>query len=44
VIYYWRAAVDRIYLVHAYAKNDTADLTPAQIRQLAELMTLEIRT
>lgn len=42
VIYYWQVADDRIYLVHAYAKSDTADLTPAQIRQLAELMKMEI--
>ena len=42
VIYYWLSDDDRIYLVHAYAKNETTDLTPAQIRQLAILMTDEV--
>jgi len=42
VIYYWVAQDDRIYLVHAYAKNEAADLTPAQIRLLAELVRNEI--
>lgn len=42
VIYYWLSDDDRIYLVHAYAKNETADLTPAQIRQLAALMIDEV--
>ena len=43
VIYYWLRDDDRIYLVHAYAKNETADLTPAQIRQLAALMIDEVK-
>ena len=42
VIYYWLSDDDRIYLVHAYAKNETTDLTPAQIRQLAALMIDEV--
>ncbi len=42
VIYYWLSNDDRIYLVHAYAKNATTDLTPAQIRQLAALMIDEV--
>lgn len=42
VIYYWLSNNDRIYLVHAYAKNTTADLTPAQIRQLVTLMIDEV--
>ena len=41
-IYYWLSDDDRIYLVHAYAKNATADLPPAQIRQLAALMIDEV--
>lgn len=42
VIYYWLSDDDRIYRVHAYAKNETTDLTPAQIRQLAALMIDEV--
>lgn len=42
VVYYWLSDDDRIYLVHAYAKNETTDLTPSQIRQLAALMIDEV--
>lgn len=38
VIYYWYIPSDRIYLIYAYAKNEREDLTPAQVRTLAELM------
>lgn len=38
VIYYWRTAADVVYLVFAYAKNDQADMTPDQARQLAKLI------
>lgn len=38
VIYYWHVPGDRIYLIYAYAKNEPEDLTPAQVRTLAELM------
>ena len=38
VIYYWRGAVDRVYLVFAYAKNEQENLTPDQARQLARLL------
>ena len=42
VIYYWLSKDDRVYLVHALAKNTTTDLTPAQIGQLAALMNDEV--
>jgi len=38
VIYYWQSSQQRIYLIHAYAKSERADLTPHQIEVLAELM------
>jgi hypothetical protein len=38
VIYFYQSADDRIYLVHGYVKSEQADLTPAQTKQLAELM------
>lgn len=38
VIYYWQDAENRIYLVYGYAKNEQANLTPTQVKQLAELM------
>ena len=34
VIYYWRSAAGRIYLLHAYAKGVQADLSDAQRKQL----------
>ena len=36
VIYYWRNAAGRVYLLYAYAKNAQADLTAAQTRLLVE--------
>ena len=38
VIYYWRNAAGRVYLLYAYAKNAQADLTAAQTRLLVELV------
>lgn len=38
LIYYWAVSEHLIYLVVAYAKNDLADLTPKQARQLRELI------
>lgn len=38
VIYYWHIPGESIYLIYAYAKNEREDLTPAQVRTLAELM------
>ncbi|MCW5576750.1 MAG: type II toxin-antitoxin system RelE/ParE family toxin [Burkholderiales bacterium] len=38
VIYYWHVPGDRIYLIYDYTKNEQEDLTPTQIRTLAELM------
>jgi hypothetical protein len=38
VIYYWRSAAGRIYLLYAYAKNSQADLTSAQTKLLVQLM------
>lgn len=36
VIYYWRVADDQIYLLYLFAKSARADLTRAQVRQLAD--------
>jgi hypothetical protein len=36
VIYFWRKAHDQIYLLYLFAKNERADLTRAQVKQLAE--------
>lgn len=38
VIYYLQASVDRIYLVYGYVKAKQEDLTPQQLKVLAELM------
>ena len=38
VIYYRYVAGDRIYLIYGYVKNEQTDLTPDQIKVLADLM------
>jgi hypothetical protein len=38
VIYYRHVPKERIYLIYAYAKSAQADLTPKQIKTLAQLM------
>lgn len=43
VIYYWHAAEETFYMLFAYAKNVQGDLTPAQVRQLAQLVREEFR-
>lgn len=41
VIYYWWARREHCYLVYAYAKNEQADLTREQLKQLARIMKQE---
>jgi hypothetical protein len=36
VIYYWRSAAGRIYLLYAYSKNVQADLSDAQRKLLVQ--------
>lgn len=43
VIYYHWVSKERCYLLYAYAKNVATDLTPDQLRRLAEVMQVEIR-
>ena len=38
MIYYRHVPKECIYLISAYAKSTQADLTPAQIKTLAQLM------
>ena len=38
VIYYHYVSSERIYLIYGYAKSDQEDLTPEQIKLLAQLM------
>jgi hypothetical protein len=38
VIYFHMASDDQIYLLYGYAKNQQADLTPAQLSTLVSLM------
>jgi hypothetical protein len=38
VIYYWHIAKHRVYLIYAYVKSEREDLTPQQIKVLAQLM------
>ena len=41
VIYYWKTARARLYLLFLYPKNVRSDLTPAQLRTLRKLVTDE---
>ena len=41
IIYYWKAARGRLYLLFLYPKNVRSDLTPAQLRVLRELVSSE---
>ena len=40
VIYYWRNNEDQIFLLFAYAKNERANLTVAQLRALRQSIEL----
>ena len=43
VIYYWVMAKDQVMFLTAYSKTTTADLTPAQIRKLGQLISSELK-
>jgi hypothetical protein len=43
VIYYWAPAETAFYMLYAYSKNEQEDLTPAQTRQLGQLVREEFR-
>ena len=38
VIYYWHVSEQHVYLIYGYVKSRREDLTPRQLRVLAELM------
>ena len=38
VVYHWKVAADRIYLLFLYPKHVRADLTPREIRVLRQLV------
>ncbi len=38
IIYYWHIPGECIYLIFGYTKNEREDLTPGQVRTLAELL------
>lgn len=43
MIYYWVTADDVCYMLYVYAKNEQGDLTPAQVRTLAQLVREEFK-
>lgn len=43
VIYYWARAERAFYMLYAYSKKEQADLTPAQARQLGQLVREEFK-
>jgi hypothetical protein len=38
VIYYWHVPKSHVYLIYGYVKSKREDLTPQQVKVLAELM------
>jgi hypothetical protein len=38
VIYYWHVPRHHLYLIYGYVKSEREDLTPQQVKALAELM------
>jgi len=44
VIYYWVTEQDQILMLLAYAKNESEDLSNQQMRQLADLVKMELRS
>ena len=38
VIYYWQAPEDRLYLIYGYVKSERENLTPQQVKVLADLL------
>jgi TM2 domain-containing membrane protein YozV len=38
IIYYWHVPGGHIYLIYGYVKSEKEDLTPQQVRTLAELV------
>jgi len=43
VIYYWAPRDQAFYLVYAYTKSEQGDLTPAQTRQLGQVVREEFK-
>jgi len=43
VIYYHWVSKEQCYLVYAYAKNMTTDLTKVQLRRLADVIIAEVK-
>jgi hypothetical protein len=41
IIYYWAVAQDRILMLFIYAKNESEDLTPEQIKMLRQIVEKE---
>jgi len=41
IIYYWATAQDRILMLFIYAKNESDDLTPDQIKTLRQVVEKE---
>ena len=43
VIYYWATNHDQIFMLYAYAKNESDDLTKDQLSVLREIVALEFK-
>jgi hypothetical protein len=43
VLYYWAVEPAVCYMLYVYAKNEQGDLTPAQVKALAQLVREEFQ-
>src|SRR5688572_14765448 len=43
VVYYWKKAASRLYLLFLYPKNERSDLTKPQLRRLRSLIEADVR-
>ena len=43
VIYYWAPGERAFYMLYAYLKNEQGDITPAQARQIGQLVREEFK-
>ncbi len=43
VIYYWATNLDQIFMLYAYAKNESDDLTKDQLSALREIVASEFK-
>ena len=43
IIYYWAVAEETCFMLYLYATNEQGDLTPAQVKELGQLVRKEFK-